>query len=224
MNKNNDVIYISPEAGRKLLKRMLFSLLTIFLVISLLWYGSNYWTKLRTARQVAENTRKEVAGSLGYESYEKMVETLTAPCLNFWSGVAMQESKFGYVTSEKLIPLRAIASRPNVYLFETYETISPMGVTGVVGTMNVWYPYFVFERRDNGILVGPSLRTPESERRWTPIGLCFCWTTRECLNLERDLPTYDSLEDARLEANGKPYMYRFADHFIKDSSKKDVAT
>ena len=158
------------------------------------------------------------------DAYARMKEYLTPPCLRFWNGVAMQESKYGYMTSENLVPLRAIASRPNVSLFGKYDNVSSVGTIGVVGAMKVWYPYFVFERRDKGILIGETLTTPDKDRRWAPIGLCFCWTTRECLSLERDVPTYDSLEEAKMGKNAKSYAYPFAGHFIRDPSRKGVAT
>jgi hypothetical protein len=91
--------------------------------------------------------------------------------------------------------------------------------------MRVWLPYFVFDRKDKAVLVGESLRTPESERRWAPIGLCFCWTTRECLSLEKDVRTYGTQQDAKTDAatTRAVYRYPYKEHFITDPSKRDIA-
>jgi hypothetical protein len=92
--------------------------------------------------------------------------------------------------------------------------------------MKSWYPYFIFEVKDKGILIGETLNTKSEARCWVPIGYCICWTTRECLSIEREWPTYATLEKAKEDATGtkgQPIKYPFTEHFEKDPAKKGFA-
>ncbi|MBU0717482.1 MAG: hypothetical protein KJ749_04470 [Planctomycetes bacterium] len=214
-------------------RRVFFSTVTVSMVCKALVCGGLLYavcdTRVETVFHTTIKVREDVAQELGFGSHHEMMEALGAakPVYRFWPGVTEQDERSGYLMSENYIPLRAIAARPNVSMFEGYERVSPAGVTGVVGTMRVWQPYFVFERRENAVLIGESLNMESSEARWAPIGLCFCWTTRECLNIEEDIPTYGSLEEARADTdgtNGSPYRYSYGEHFITDPALRDVAT
>ena len=217
-----DIVEIRPEdIGRHV--RRTWGFLFIFFLAVVGTIGTIVYFKTVKA------TEEIIAGKLGLTHTEliDLIDTRSAPFLEFWSGKIMrEETKYGleYLVTDNLIPVRAIAGSPDVKIFETKDKASAFGKSGAVGIMQVWYPYFLFDRTDNAALIGRSLNTPDEERRWVPIGLCICWTTRECLSLERGVLIYKSLEDAKEGKGGKLYTYAFKDHFIMDPSRKDVAS
>lgn len=221
------------EAGIRLEEKT-FYIAMVIVVMSFRAIAGGGWlyamreTKVNWGDKVEHKTREAVATELGFGSYHEMIEALgdIKPEFRFWPGVVKRDEKEGFLMSESCIPLRSIAAKPNVSFFESQDRVSSFGTTGVIGVMEPWTPYFVFELDDKGVSLGDSLWDDEDARRWAATGRCFCWTTRECLNLEEETRTYASLEEAKADAGsseGTTYQYRYKAHFIRDPDRKAVA-
>lgn len=135
----------------------------------------------------------------------------------FWPG-ATQRSARGYLMSDKYIPLRAIPRKPNVSLFQSDAVKYPEGAKDIC---KPWLPYYVFERKENGkqngvLNIAKRVNAAQVLRLWAQEYECFCWTTRECLNIENPTPIYASREDAETGMNpiDASYTYRYAGHFV----------
>jgi len=140
--------------------------------------------------------------------------------LTFWpKGVV--RSQEGYLVTERQIPIRAIARFPNAPLFTSEDLGFP---DGVVAIMRPWLPYYVFEWRGKSILLGERADSPPAERKWARKFDCFCWTTRECLNIEEPLQVYRSLANAESQDNSlqDSYTYSFNQHFMRGKSKEET--
>ena len=137
---------------------------------------------------------------------------------HFWPDRVVRSER-GYLASAKFVPLRAIARRPNVPLFGSSKTEYPRGVTGV---MKPWFPYYVYDKTERAMLVGETPRTKPDRRMWVRAAECFCWTTRECLNIEQATPIYATHEDAKAKRRpiDKAYAYRHRDHFAPRKENK----
>jgi len=136
----------------------------------------------------------------------------------FWSGKVIVAER-GYLQSDKYIPLRAITKRPNVPFFRSPKLEYPAGVGGI---MPAWKPFYVFDRLGNGLLIGESAITPKDERFWVRADECFCWTTRECLNIERPMAIYRTLQDARAGKNAvdEAFAYPYEKHFNRTAEDR----
>ena len=108
------------------------------------------------------------------------------------------------------MPLRFIAGAPDVNLFISSRLTYPEGVAGV---MKPWHPYYVFEKQGHAVLVGEGPRTDEIERLWVKETDCYCWTTRNVVNIESAVPVYASppLEGARQQPLIPAYTYPYRD-------------
>jgi hypothetical protein len=130
----------------------------------------------------------------------------------FWRG-EVKPSNDGYLLTQKLIPLRAIARRPNVAMFASQEQ-GP--VASFQQVMRPWKPYYVYQydAARGTLRVGEKARLREEEALWVFETDVYCWTTREVLNIEQPLPIYESLEDARADKNRikDGYVFRYSDH------------
>jgi hypothetical protein len=96
-----------------------------------------------------------------------------------------------------------------------YKTSALEYPQGVVGVARPWYPYYVFQVGDGTLLIGKTSRTLDAERRWVKQQDYFCWTTRQCLSIERATPIYGSKEDAEDDLNPleDSYSYRYSEQF-----------
>lgn len=130
----------------------------------------------------------------------------------FWRG-EVKPSEDGYLLTQKLIPLRAIARRPNVPMFSSEEQ-SP--VESFRQVMHTWKPYYVYkyDAARGALRVAEKARLSEEEALWVLETDVYCWTTREVLNIEQPLPIYASLEDARADKNRikESYVFRYSEH------------
>lgn len=135
----------------------------------------------------------------------------------FWRG-DVTPSEDGYLLTQKLIPLRAIARRPNVPMFFSEEQ-GP--VESFRQVMRPWKPYYVYkyDASRGALRVAEKARLREEEALWVLETDVYCWTTREVLNIDQPLPLYESLEDARADKNRikEGYVYRYSDH-VEDGS------
>lgn len=139
-------------------------------------------------------------------------DTRERPVVVFWPEEMVRDEAGFLMTERTYIPIRAIARYPNVPFFASQELAFP---DGVIGIMQTWVPHYVFEKQGEALLVGVSASTPEGDRRWVRQADCFCWTTRECLNIDRPVSIYASRED--LERRQNPlgtYDYPYAKHFV----------
>lgn len=142
----------------------------------------------------------------------------------FWTDNVLH-SEHGYLTSSKFIPLRAIARRPNPNLYTKPDSENAGDVGGV---MDAWAPYYVFANTEKSLLVATQPGAKQEERMWALVKDCFCWTTRECLNIEKPVTIYKALEDAKAGKNAldTKYVYPFKEHFTpadKKSKKRGFA-
>ena len=137
---------------------------------------------------------------------------------DFWPD-KVKTSKHGYLMSVKYVPLRAIAKSPTAALFKSSKTLFPQGVSGV---MKPWFPYYLYDKTEKAMLTGETPRTEADRRMWGRAGECFCWTTRECLNIERETPIYKTYVDAKAKRRpiDRAYTYRYRDHFAPRKEDK----
>jgi len=130
----------------------------------------------------------------------------------FWRG-NVKKSVDGYLLTDKLIPLRAIARRPNVPMFSGKEQGPQESFSQV---MLPWKPYYVYDydEKKSVLRVAEKARSKESERFWVLESDVYCWTTREVINVERPLAIYSNLEDARADRSKlkESYVFRYTDH------------
>jgi hypothetical protein len=137
---------------------------------------------------------------------------------SFWPPGEAQYAPDGYLISDKHIPLRAIARKPNVSLFRSEQLEYP---AGVVGVMTPWQPYYVFKRvkvvsqgnnpfEKQAMLIGAHPRAAEADRKWVNELDCFCWTTRECINIESPIKVYPTREAAENDSGARDDAYTFA--------------
>ena len=143
---------------------------------------------------------------------------------DFWPAEVLRTPD-GCLTSAKFIPLRAIARRPNACLYNKADSEDAGDVAEV---MRAWVPYYVFANTEKSLLVATYPNAKDSERRWALVKDCFCWTTRECLNIEQPTPIYRTLEDAQMRRHpvDSSYTYPFKEHFVpaeKNSGKRGFA-
>lgn len=122
-----------------------------------------------------------------------------------------QKARTGNLLTENFIPLRAVARLPNVLLYESDDVEDLKGVKGI---MRPWLPYYVFEQRDGVIQIAESSHTRNPERLWISEAEAFCWTTRECINVEEPTAVYSREEDVASRVNPleEGYTYRFGKH------------
>ena len=154
------------------------------------------------------------------EDLERLVPPSTGTFLGFWPNeTAKVPAEFGgYLVSDKWVPLRAIARRPGICLYHSAAAAMAGRIDHVVGYMESWCPYYIFDRTDDAVWVALAPTTKEADRAWVHAGECFCWTTRECLSLEDSTALYPTLDDAKAGENplDEGYRYTFADHFVNE--------
>jgi hypothetical protein len=125
----------------------------------------------------------------------------------------LQRTSEGYLVDNNTIPIRAFARNPHVPLFENQQMNRPKGTA----YMSPWKPYFIFdlERINMTLQIGESKDIPPNERHWVRSQDCFCWSTRECLNIEKPSAIYRTLEEAKTKKNplDMQYQYTFKDNF-----------
>jgi len=131
----------------------------------------------------------------------------------------VSKSPTGNLLTDKFIPLRAVARLPNIRLSfsDAVDDLSQHA-----GIMRPWIPYYVFDRRNSAIQIAESPRAKDHERRWVSRGESFCWTTRECINVERPMSIYSESKDALAYANPleQGYTFRFGEHIAKGGKKQ----
>jgi hypothetical protein len=134
----------------------------------------------------------------------------------------VSRSSSGNLLSDKLIPLRAVARLPNVRLSHT-EAVNDLDQ--YAGIMRPWLPYYVFEQQENAWQIAETDRAQSSERRWIQAEMSFCWTTRECINVEQPMPVYGFKEDAASDTNPleRDYTYRYREKFLRDGAAFEMA-
>jgi hypothetical protein len=136
---------------------------------------------------------------------------------SFWPDGDANYSPDGYLISDKFIPLRAIARKPNASLFASEQLEYP---AGVVGVMTPWQPYYVFKRTKvvsqgsnsaemRVMLIGVHAQTAEADRYWVNEDDCFCWTTRECINVEIPIKVYPTRKAAEQDTTPRDEAYTF---------------
>lgn len=130
-----------------------------------------------------------------------------------WTGELNKSPNGDYLLTQKLIPLRAIARRPNVPMFSDKEQGPRESFRQV---MNPWTPYYVYEydAGRSALRIGEKARNRAEDTLWVLEADVYCWTTREVLNIEKPVPIYESLEDARADKNRlkESYVFRYDDH------------
>ena len=160
---------------------------------------------------------------LSVADYEKTISDLKPvdTIQVFWPNNTFRDPG-GYLVSEKCVPLRAIARRPGVCFYDAADAAVKRGADHVIGYMDTWCPYYVFDRNNDAILIGRTPAAKEAERYWVHAGECFCWTTRECVSLEDGVALYRTPEEAKARASPlePAYRYAFTEHFSRDKSSK----
>lgn len=131
----------------------------------------------------------------------------------FWRGEVGKSPNGDYLLTQKLIPLRAIARRPNVPMFSDKEQGPKKSFRQA---MHPWKPYYVYEydAGRSSLRIGEKARKRDEDSLWVLEADVYCWTTREVLNIEKPVPIYESLEDARADKNQikKSYVFQYGDH------------
>jgi hypothetical protein len=131
----------------------------------------------------------------------------------FWRGT-VSKSKYDYWLTDKYIPLRAIARRPNVPLYEDV-TLGPEDSFRRV--MRPWKPYYVYgyDAGKGALRVAESAQAHKEDTLWVLEADVYCWTTRETLSLEQPMPIYASLADAKEGRNPivSDYTFPYSRHF-----------
>jgi hypothetical protein len=156
-----------------------------------------------------------VFGFVRHFQHEKEGEKLMiafSDAKGFWRGEVKQAAD-GYLLTQKQIPLRAIARRPNVPMFASKDQGAEESFRQV---MNPWRPYYVYlyDPVKGALRVGEQARLKEEDALWVLEADVYCWTTREVLNIEQPLPLYETLDDAKADKNRirENYIFRYADH------------
>jgi len=193
-------------------------MLFVMLAVVGIWiadYLNSRKLKVEEQRVIAVKEKDRLEAELTKAQQDARGVKETDTIIIFWPGKT-ERSQDGYLMSDKFIPLRAIARYPNAPTFKSDGMEFPKDVVGI---MKPWYPYYVFDRKgegdDEALLVGTSGRTQPAERRWVRENDCFCWTTRECLNIERPVKIYETREDAEDDINpiNESYTYAYNDNF-----------
>lgn len=181
-----------------------------------------YEARMRALRKFARNFYLAifiVIGIIAFFVYRNYTMTTEGKLIfeddkGFWRGeVKPSEKEGGYLLTQKLIPLRAIARRPNVPMFSNKEQGPKESFRQV---MQPWKPYYVYEY-DAGrkvLRIGEKARKRDEDSLWALEADVYCWTTREVLNIEKPVPIYASLEDARADKNRikESYVFGYGDH------------
>ena len=147
----------------------------------------------------------------------KQGKTLFSEEKGFWRGEVRhwpdEKAKDDYLVTQNLIPLRAIARRPNVPLFADPKQGAAESFRQI---MRPWKPYYVFEydAERAALRVAEQARVREGNAFWVLESDVYCWTTREALDIEQPLPLYSSLDDAKADRNrlDGAYTYRYLEH------------
>ena len=191
----------------------------LFFALSIFFGRFGYRTKI-TKKLLAVGLFLTMTGTVVYLIEQATDGPIWEPLSaeNFCPG-EVSKSATGNLLTDKFIPLRAVARLPNVRLSRS-EAVDDLSQHA--GIMRPWLPYYVFERRKDAIQIAESSSSTNNERKWVIENASFCWTTRECINIEQPMPVYSNSSDANTNTSPleQSYTYRFEEHL----QKKDVQT
>ena|GEM_PF-835529 len=122
----------------------------------------------------------------------------------------------GNLITSNNIPLRILAKSSDSALYPDEK------LSKAKGLMTPWAAYFVFARTENAWQVGLAQNTKPGDRQWISKETCYCWPTRDSINIERPVSIYANKTDAEAERNpvDTRFTYRYDNHFKQSADRE----